>query len=221
MRSAAFLASLLALVAPVPAAAQVPPPPAAAAQGPVTVIHAGTLLDRPGRAPRTRASIVVRGGRIEAVQDGFAPVPEGGRLIDLSDRFVLPGLIDSHVHLTSDRAGVEGQLAELTESVPLRSYEAAWNARKTLDAGFTTVRNLGSDDGVTLGLRDAIARGWAVGPRIVDAGTSHLGARPGTWIRRSACARSFTTICCVRAAPATAPTIAAARCAARSPAAPT
>ena len=60
----------------------------------------------------------------------------------------------------------------MTDSVPLRAYEAAWNARKTLDAGFTTVRNLGSDDGITLGLRDAIARGWAIGPRIIDAGTS-------------------------------------------------
>jgi imidazolonepropionase-like amidohydrolase len=174
MRSAILSAFLLALAAPVPAAGQAAAP-AAAQQGPVTVIHAGTLLDRPGRAPRQRASIIVRDGRIEAVQDGFVPAPAGATLIDLSDRFVLPGLIDSHVHLTSDRAGVEGQLAELTESVPLRSYEAAWNARKTLDAGFTTVRNLGSEDGVTLGLRDAIARGWAIGPRIVDAGTSISG----------------------------------------------
>jgi imidazolonepropionase-like amidohydrolase len=170
MRPSAILPLLLALLfVPASTAAQAP---AAAASGPVTVIHAGALLDRPGRPPRQRASIIVRGERIEAVQDGFAPVPEGGRLIDLSDRFVLPGLIDSHVHLTSDRAGVEGQLADVTDSVALRSYEAAWNARKTLDAGFTTVRNLGSDDGVTLGLRDAIARGWAIGPRIVDAGTA-------------------------------------------------
>jgi imidazolonepropionase-like amidohydrolase len=169
----AFLALLAALVAlPVSATAQPPAAPAPAASGPVTVIHAGTLLDRPGRPPRQRASILVRGGRIEAVVDGFAAVPEGGTLIDLSDRFVLPGLIDSHVHLTSDRAGVEGQLAEMTESVPLRAYEAAWNARKTLEAGFTTVRNLGSEDGVTLGLRDAIARGWAIGPRVIDAGTA-------------------------------------------------
>jgi len=93
-------------------------------------------------------------------------------VIDLRDRFVLPGLIDSHVHLTSDRAGNEGFMAGFTDSVALSSYEAAWNARKTLDAGFTTVRNLGSADGVTLGLRDAINRGWAVGPRIVDAGSS-------------------------------------------------
>jgi imidazolonepropionase-like amidohydrolase len=175
MRLSAVLPLFLAALAPFAAVAQTPPvpaAPAAAATGEYLVIHAGTLLDRPGRPPRHRATIFVRGGRIEAVQDGFAAVPPGARLIDLSDRFVLPGLIDSHVHLVSDRAGVEGQLADLTDSVALRSYEAAWNARKTLDAGFTTVRNLGSDDGVTLGLRDAIARGWAIGPRIVDAGTA-------------------------------------------------
>ena len=166
MRLTALLTPLLALLLPLASSAQAPP------AEPVTVIHAGTLLDRPGRAPRQRASIIVRGGRIEAVQDGFVPVPAGGRLIDLSDRFVLPGLIDSHVHLVSDRAGVEGQLAGFTDSAPLRAYETAWNARKTLDAGFTTVRNLGSPDGVTLALRDAVTRGWAVGPRIVDAGTS-------------------------------------------------
>lgn len=169
MRPSAILPLLLALLF-LPASTTAQAPAAAAPQ--VIVIHAGALLDRPGRPPRQRATIIVRGERIEAVQDGFAPVPEGGRLIDLSDRFVLPGLIDSHVHLTSDRAGVEGQLADVTDSVALRSYEAAWNARKTLDAGFTTVRNLGSDDGITLGLRDAIARGWAIGPRIVDAGTA-------------------------------------------------
>lgn len=162
MRLSVLLSLAISFVAAAPVAAQ--------EQG-VTVIHAGTLLDRPGREPRRNASVIVRGGRIEAVQDGFAPVPEGGVLIDLRDRFVLPGLIDSHVHLTSDRAGTEGQLAAVSESVALRSHEAAWNARKTLDAGFTTVRNLGSEDGVTLGLRDAIARGWAIGPRIVDAGS--------------------------------------------------
>ena len=167
MRPSALL-SLLMLLFVGTASSIAQPAPA----GETVVIHAGTLLDQPGRAPRRNATIVVRDGRIESASDGFVPAPAGARLIDLSDRFVLPGLIDSHVHLTSDRAGVEGQLAEITDSVPLRAYEAAWNARKTLDAGFTTVRNLGSDDGVTLGLRDAIARGWAVGPRIIDAGTS-------------------------------------------------
>ncbi|HTU09843.1 MAG TPA: amidohydrolase family protein [Allosphingosinicella sp.] len=169
MRPSALLPLLLALLVPASTVAQEAPPPPAE---PVTIIHAGTLLDRPGRAPRRQASIIVRGGRIEAVRDGFATVPAGARLIDLSDRFVLPGLIDSHVHLTSDRAGIEGQLAAFTESTPLHAYEAAWNARKTLDAGFTTVRNLGSSDGITLALRDAVSRGWAIGPRIVDAGAS-------------------------------------------------
>jgi imidazolonepropionase-like amidohydrolase len=170
MRASAILPLLLALMfLPASTTAQAPAP---AAAPPVIVIHAGALLDRPGRPPRLRATIIVRGDRIEAVRDGFAPVPAGARLIDLSDRFVLPGLIDSHVHLTTDRAGVEGQLADVTDSNPLRAYEAAWNARKTLDAGFTTVRNLGSDGGITLALRDAIARGWAIGPRIIDAGTA-------------------------------------------------
>jgi imidazolonepropionase-like amidohydrolase len=136
------------------------------------MVHAGTLLDRPGRPPRRNASILIRDGRIESVQDGFVAPPPGARLIDLKDRFVLPGLIDSHVHLDSDRAGNEGFMAGFTDSVALRSQEAAWNARKTLEAGFTTVRNLGSSDGVTLGLRDAVNRGWTTGPRIVDAGSS-------------------------------------------------
>ncbi len=178
MRFPAIVTLLFTLLVGAGAAAQTFPPGAAPPPIPVApaqtyfVIHAGTLLDRPGRPPRRNASIIVRAGRIEAVQDGFVAVPEGAQLIDLRDRFVLPGLIDSHVHLDSDRAGIEGQLAGVTESVALRAQEAAFNARKTLDAGFTTVRNLGSGDGVTLGLRDAIARGWAVGPRIIDAGTS-------------------------------------------------
>jgi imidazolonepropionase-like amidohydrolase len=171
-----LIAAIALLLASAPAAAQTAP------EG-FTVIHAGTLLDRPGRAPRRNASILVRGGKIEAVQDGFV-TPAGAAVIDLRDRFVLPGLIDSHVHLDSDRAGNEGLLAGLTESAELGAYETQWNARKTLDAGFTTVRNLG-DNGSTLALREAIARGWAAGPRIVDAGQSisttsgHMDGRLG------------------------------------------
>ncbi|HZF96969.1 MAG TPA: amidohydrolase family protein, partial [Pseudoxanthomonas sp.] len=136
----------------------------------VTMIHAGTLIDRPGRAPRRNVTIMVRDGLIRSVQDGFTTAPVGARVIDLRDRTVLPGLIDSHVHLMSDRAGQEGAIAGFTEDVPLRSQEAAWNARKTIEAGFTTVRNLGAGGGIVRGLRDAINRGWVTGPRIVDAG---------------------------------------------------
>jgi len=171
---AAILASLAA-----PAPAQ----EAAIAAGD-TVIHAGRLLDRPGRAPRGPATIIVRAGRIAAVRDGLVVPPAGATLIDLADRFVLPGLIDAHVHLASDRAGNDGLLAGFTESAELGAYEALWNARKTLRAGFTTVRNLG-DDGAVLALREAVARGWVQGPRIVDAGRSisatagHMDGRLG------------------------------------------
>ncbi|MBX3479800.1 MAG: amidohydrolase family protein [Caulobacter sp.] len=155
--------------------------------GPVTLIYAGTLLDRPGQAPRKAATLVIRGEIIEAVKDGYvdpAAYP-GAKVIDFKDRFVMPGMIDSHVHLDSDRAGVEGLVAGITESIPAHAYEAQVNARKTLLAGFTTVRNLGSGDGVTLALRDAIARGWVDGPRIIDAGSAistssgHMDGRLG------------------------------------------
>jgi imidazolonepropionase-like amidohydrolase len=178
MRLPKSLVIAAAALLPAPAAAQTP------AQTGITVIHAGTLLDRPGQAPRRNATVTIQAGKILSVQDGFAQPPAGAAVIDLRDRFVLPGLIDSHVHLSSDRAGNEGLLAGLTESPQLGAYETLWNARKTLEAGFTTVRNLG-DEGSTLALRDAIARGWAEGPRIVDAASSisttsgHMDARLG------------------------------------------
>ncbi len=171
-------AALLSVVASTTALAQTP------AAGGDIVIHAGTLLDRPGQEPRQNATIIVRDGRIASVQDGFTAPPAGARLIDLSDSFVLPGLIDSHVHLSSDRAGQEGLVASFTESEQMAAYETLWNAQKTLQAGFTTVRNLG-DEGATLALRDAIGRGWATGPRIVDAASSisttsgHMDSRLG------------------------------------------
>ncbi|MEG3180796.1 metal-dependent hydrolase family protein [Sphingomonas sp. LT1P40] len=134
-------------------------------------IHAGKLIDRPGQAPRGASTIAIRGDRIVGVYDGHVTPLGEAPVIDLKDRTVLPGLIDSHVHLSSDRAGQEGLLAEFTESKQLGAYEALWNARKTLMAGFTTVRNLG-DGGATLALREAISRGWVAGPRIVDAGSA-------------------------------------------------
>jgi len=142
--------------------------------GTVTLVQAGHLLDRPGNAPRGASTVVIRDGKVEAIQDGFVGTDAfpGATVVDLRDRFVLPGLIDSHVHLTSDRAGQAGLLAEFTDSLPARAYEAAGNARDTLLAGFTTVRNLGDSNGVTLALRDATARHEIAGPRIIDAGNA-------------------------------------------------
>jgi imidazolonepropionase-like amidohydrolase len=160
-------------------------------QGPCALVQAGHLLDHPGKPPRATSSLLLCNGSVIAVKDGFVDAsafegaPADTTVIDLRTQFVLPGLIDSHVHLTSDVAGVLGQLEDVTLNVPDVAYNAAVNARKTLDAGFTTVRNLGDGDGVTLALRDAIAAGKLPGPRIIDAGTSisttsgHMDARLG------------------------------------------
>lgn len=143
----------------------------------LVLVHAGRLLDRPEAPPREAATVAIRNGRIESVHDGFV-TPEGyadAQLVDLRERFVLPGLIDSHVHLDTDAGGEARLLEALTKDIPYFAYNAAVNARKTLDAGFTTVRNLGGRNGVTLALRDAIAAGKLPGPHILDAGNGISG----------------------------------------------
>ena len=85
---------------------------------------------------------------------------------------MLPGLIDSHVHLDSDAGGDAALIESVTSSPALDALRAQWNGMKTLRAGFTTVRNLGDGRGATLALRDAVEKGWVMGPRIIDAGRS-------------------------------------------------
>lgn len=149
--------------------------PALAQPAARTIIHAGHLLAEPGKPVRGASTIIVEDGRIVAVADGFQPTDPGAVLIDLKDKYVLPGLIDSHVHLTSDAGGLAGQLEEVSLSPAAQAFNAEANGMKTLRAGFTTVRNLGDGDGATLALRDAIAAGKVRGPRIVDAGNSISG----------------------------------------------
>lgn len=150
---------------------------AAATQAQDALVHVGTLYTRADAAPKTKVSLIIANGKVREVRAGLIALSDAGlaanaALIDWSSWVVLPGLIDCHVHLTSDKAGVEGQLNQLTLSPAAQAFDAAVNARKTLAAGFTTVRNLGDADGVTLALRDAIAAGKVPGPRIMDAGTS-------------------------------------------------
>src|SRR5687768_7243944 len=137
-----------------------------------TYIHAGRLIAVPGKAVSGPSTIIVDNGRILEVRAGHVPAPAGATTIDLGNRTVLPGLIDSHVHLTSDRGGEQALLADIRDDDPLHAYEAQLNGMKTVRAGFTTVRNLGDDKGVTMGLREAVKRGWVQGPRIVDAAQS-------------------------------------------------
>jgi imidazolonepropionase-like amidohydrolase len=136
-----------------------------------TYIHAGRLLDQPGQSPRGPSTIIVRDGKIAEVRDGFA-APEGGaRLVDLKGQFVLPGLIDMHVHISSDdnllRSRLEGSGRDVEDVFVIAQH----NARLTLEAGFTTVRDLSGDGRTTSSLRDAINNGVIVGPTVIPAGT--------------------------------------------------
>ena len=140
--------------------------------GAPTYIHAGRMIDVPGKPVRGPSTIVVDSGRIVSVADGHQPAPAGAQMVDLRNKTVLPGLIDSHVHLATDQGGEARLVREMRDEPGLQALEAQWNGMKTLRAGFTTVRNLGDDGGITLALREAIKRGWVQGPRIVDAASS-------------------------------------------------
>ncbi|WP_144037268.1 amidohydrolase family protein [Sphingomonas sp. TZW2008] len=161
-----------ALVAP--AIAQTAPaasPATSPSASKVTFIHAGALLDRPGQSPRGNSTIVVRDGRIADVRDGFAAPDAGAMLVDLKDKFVLPGLIDLHVHLLGIGGDpMRARLSALNTEQADDVMYGAGNARATLRAGFTTVRDLGGDPRGIRALRDAMERGDAEGPTIVNAG---------------------------------------------------
>ncbi len=162
LASTISIAATLGLLASAPVIAQT--------SAPAVYIHAGALLDRPGQAPRGASTIIVREGRVEAVRDGLV-APEGGaRLVDLSKQFVLPGLIDMHVHIFNDDDKMRARLEQNNRDIEDNLLIGVGNARRTLEAGFTTVRDLGSDVRSVTALRDAILSGAIPGPTIVAAG---------------------------------------------------
>ncbi len=136
---------------------------------PVTYIHAGSLLDRPGQRTRGNSTIIVQGGKIVRVVDGFAPPEAGARLVNLRDRTVMPGFIDMHVHLFSTGRPLEQRLQEPYQENEDNAYAGLRAAQATLMAGFTTVRDLGSDGPSITALRDVINAGEHAGPTIVPA----------------------------------------------------
>lgn len=146
-----------------PGFAQPAPPPE-----PVTIIHAGTLMAEPGRPARRNASIIVQGRKILEVRDGFAEVP-GARVVDLRTATVMPGFIDSHVHLIGLDDRLQSRLLASTRDNEDEAYTGLLNARKTLLAGFTTVRDLGAEPKTITSLRDAINAGQFAGPTILAA----------------------------------------------------
>jgi imidazolonepropionase-like amidohydrolase len=177
--------AVLAVLFLCPAAFGAPAQEAAPKQ-PVIIVHAGWLLAKPGVAPvKKNQSIVIRNGRIGEIRDGFVRESEVGgtadgvTVIDLADSFVLPGLIDTHVHLAANVVPEEGWQPSNTLDYVVKT-DADWaltilaNARVTLESGFTTVRDLGEPEPskAIFAVRRAIAAGIVSGPRILACGAA-------------------------------------------------
>ena len=141
----------------------------ASPSAPETLIRAGWLLDEPGQSTKKNAVLVIQGERITEVLQGEAAdqklQTKEAQIIDLSDQFVLPGLMDAHVHLTFE-TGIRMRFRYDGEQILIASNFA----RRTLMAGFTTVRDLASGEHIGFAMREAIKNGDIPGPRIVNAG---------------------------------------------------
>ena len=136
------------------------------AQSNVTYLHCGRVLDGVG-GQMTNKTIVVEDGKITSVIDGFVGAAAGAKTVDLKQATVMPGFIDLHVHVESElspRAYIE----RFTVDPSFVALRATSYMRKTIAAGFTTVRDLGGS-GINISLRDAINAGYIVGPRIFTA----------------------------------------------------
>ncbi len=138
------------------------------------IIHAGTLLSDAREQPQTQQSIIVRNSVIVDIRDGFVSPGDvsgaaGARIIDLSNQFVMAGLIDSHTHILSQQEPNRREIAvtRTTEFSTLLGYEFGM---RTLRAGFTSIRNVGGSRNAIFALRDAINQGIVMGPRIHAAG---------------------------------------------------
>jgi len=137
--------------------------------GAATLIHAGHLIDAVGNAARADVTIVVDGTEIKAVEAGYRAPAAGDVVIDLRDATVLPGLWDMHVHLTTEY-NRGAQLESFTLNEGDYALQGAAFAERTLNAGFTTVRDLGAPLNASIALRNAINKGLVRGPRIYAAG---------------------------------------------------
>jgi imidazolonepropionase-like amidohydrolase len=144
-----------------------------------TVLKAARLFDGRGEAAIRNAVIVVVDGKIQSVGSGLA-APAGATVIDLGDATLLPGFIDAHTHLSGESTAnwLQGAMDGMRRVVAESAVRATEYARRTVMAGFTTVRDVGSGDYIDVGLRNAIEAGVIPGPRMLVAVHS-LGARGG------------------------------------------
>ncbi len=136
-----------------------------------TVIHAGMLINGESSVPSPEMSIVVEGSKIQAIETGYITPDSEDEFIDLSGYTVLPGLMDMHVHLSSEYSKNSYQ-ERINLNAGDYAIRAVSNAEKTLMAGFTSVRNLGDRGGVSISLRNAIKKEIVIGPRIFSSGTT-------------------------------------------------
>jgi imidazolonepropionase-like amidohydrolase len=134
------------------------------------VVHAGRLITDAAQRPAGPSTITVVDGRISAIAQGHQPAPAGARLVDLRDKTVLPGLIDTHTHLSGDPGGDFWREAIDTDA--WSAMLGVKNAQITARAGFTTVRDVGAPRDVIFALRRATAEGVVPGPRILTSGSS-------------------------------------------------
>jgi imidazolonepropionase-like amidohydrolase len=133
-------------------------------------IHAGRLIDGTGKGAQNQVTILIHDDRIVSITPGFT-APKGAEVIDLSKATVLPGLIDDHVHLMSSFHPGDPVKTAVTRTNYDDTIDAVTNARATLMAGFTSVRDVGASTEAIVALKRAVASGVVPGPRMWVAGT--------------------------------------------------
>jgi len=137
-----------------------------------TLVHAGHAFLGTSDTLQNKVTIVVEGNKIKSVESGYKSASVGDTVIDLKNATIMPGLMDMHVHLSSQHGGPQTYLERFSLNEADYALRAANYAQITLNSGFTTVRNLGDGFHETVALRNAISKGYATGPRIYTVGKS-------------------------------------------------